>query len=591
MAPKFAFSALGLCLAFLLASRPAPAEATRPLIRTALAIKNLEMSMPLTLDEVSKKEFLGLDREDEATRKRVLKDAAEYIEARTGKKAAFHRWVETCTAKAGTTEENPFCRVEQDRKKQATLLRTPGAPADERNALTSALRDGRFEAATGASSGLISAVIRSLDHSGDLNQVAKTYSEGKNCHSSTFNYLLAYKLEEQFPDPEIVETARKIYRKGSQCGNDMYAAQSSFRYGLLELWKNECGEIADLMTKVESTPEASSFHARAKYWRYHCASAKKDEEAKKAAREALLKDHPLSFQTLAITGDDPSAISQIMSDSPIHAAIRSLVRTDLNPLVRGIEALIRLKQEGMAAELVDRAIGDVGSLEPEVRLYTAVLMNRVGFALPKFKILSGLFQDVPKMVTADTMKLFFPLWYVDVVKKQERQIDPLLIISLIRQESAFNKAARSGVGARGLMQVMPATARMVAAVRTIKLFDPETNVKIGTKYFVQRLHQYDGDVELTLAAYNAGFSRVDQWKKRYPTDNRMLFLDFIPFRETRDYVSSILRNYYWYVKLYNQELASTPVDGEGPKINISEMKVQAIMSANAGAAATLADQK
>ena len=72
-------------------------------------------------------------------------------------------------------------------------------------------------------------------------------------------------------------------------------------------------------------------------------------------------------------------------------------------------------------------------------------------------------------------------------------------------------------------------------------------------YLRKRLAQYNGDVELTLAAYNAGFSRVDDWKRRYPTENRILFLDLIPFRETRDYVSSILRNYYWYTKLYGTD--------------------------------------
>ncbi|MDN8867430.1 transglycosylase SLT domain-containing protein, partial [Staphylococcus aureus] len=85
-----------------------------------------------------------------------------------------------------------------------------------------------------------------------------------------------------------------------------------------------------------------------------------------------------------------------------------------------------------------------------------------------------------------------------------------------------------------LMQVMPTTARMIQKVTKSQLLKPEVNVAIGTKYFLKRLNQFGGDVELTLAAYNAGAGRVDQWLKRYPTDNKMLFLDFIPFRETRE---------------------------------------------------------
>jgi soluble lytic murein transglycosylase len=134
------------------------------------------------------------------------------------------------------------------------------------------------------------------------------------------------------------------------------------------------------------------------------------------------------------------------------------------------------------------------------------------------------------------------------------------------------------------MQVMPATARMIASVRTTALSDPQTNIKVGTKYFTKRLAQYNGDVELTLAAYNAGFARVDQWLKRYPTDNKLLFLDFIPFKETREYVSTILRNYYWYVKLYDHELEGS--GGEAKKLNAAGPKVLSIITANAGVAAS-----
>jgi soluble lytic murein transglycosylase len=186
------------------------------------------------------------------------------------------------------------------------------------------------------------------------------------------------------------------------------------------------------------------------------------------------------------------------------------------------------------------------------------------------------------MVSTTTMKMYFPLHYFDLIKPVEDQIDPLLVLSLIRQESAFNKQARSIVGARGLMQVMPTTARMIASVRPTALFDPKTNIKVGTKYLLKRLTQYDGDVELTLAAYNAGFGRVDQWLRRYPTANKVLFLDFIPFKETREYVATILRNYYWYVKLYEAK----PQDTDNTKLSTATPKVISIISANAGLAAT-----
>jgi soluble lytic murein transglycosylase len=66
--------------------------------------------------------------------------------------------------------------------------------------------------------------------------------------------------------------------------------------------------------------------------------------------------------------------------------------------------------------------------------------------------------------------------------------------------------------------------------------------------------RYEGDVELALAAYNAGSEVVDKWARRYPVKNRLLFLDLIPYAETRNYVTLIGRNYYWYSKLYAELL-------------------------------------
>jgi soluble lytic murein transglycosylase len=86
------------------------------------------------------------------------------------------------------------------------------------------------------------------------------------------------------------------------------------------------------------------------------------------------------------------------------------------------------------------------------------------------------------------------------------------------------------------------------------LLRPEVNIRLGIQYFEQLVSRYNGDVELALAAYNAGAEVVDRWQKRYPTRSRLLFLDLIPYAETRNYVTLIGRNYYWYSKLYAEEL-------------------------------------
>jgi soluble lytic murein transglycosylase len=415
-----------------------------------------------------------------------------------------------------------------------------------------------------------------------LQQVSNAVIAKNDCVPSGVSAALGFKLEENFPKAESVELVKKLYRKGADCGKNAASAHAAFRLSLIHIWQNRCADIPELVAKIEATPEGAQYQARARYWRYHCAGVVGTETEKRNAKAVLTRHHPFSFQALAAMGADELALARLVRSQPPQVSMRSVVRPDLNPMIRASEALFQIGSSQFAAELLDRSTNEVGTLEPEVRLYLAVLLNRTHHALPKFKILTALFQDDMRMVSVDTLKLMFPLWYYDNVKSSMKTVDPLLVLSLMRQESAFNREAKSIAGARGLMQVMPATARMVASVRAHRLDDPTTNIAVGVKYLLKRLDQYSGDVELTLAAYNAGFARVDDWRRRYPTENKMLFLDFIPFKETREYVSAILRNYYWYTKLYSPVLAPTVA---------AESKINAIIGAQAGIAAVLSTKK
>lgn len=141
----------------------------------------------------------------------------------------------------------------------------------------------------------------------------------------------------------------------------------------------------------------------------------------------------------------------------------------------------------------------------------------------------------------------FPLAYHDEFRQSaaEYQLDPLLLMSIARRESAFNSHARSPVGARGLMQMMPATAKQVAKEKAFTLVDDaellnyDVNINLATYYVSSLLEKYQGNLIAALAGYNAGPNKVDRWLKSAPVTFDQ-FIESIPYRETREYVKAVL---------------------------------------------------
>jgi soluble lytic murein transglycosylase len=137
-----------------------------------------------------------------------------------------------------------------------------------------------------------------------------------------------------------------------------------------------------------------------------------------------------------------------------------------------------------------------------------------------------------------------------VARSQEIGLDPAYVYGLIRQESRFITDARSGVGASGLMQVMPATARWTAKKIGLTNFKPhqiterDTNIAIGTGYLKLVLDNFAGSMPLAAAAYNAGPSRPRSWRGQAgaPVVEAAIWAENIPFTETRDYVKKVLAN-------------------------------------------------
>jgi len=156
----------------------------------------------------------------------------------------------------------------------------------------------------------------------------------------------------------------------------------------------------------------------------------------------------------------------------------------------------------------------------------------------------------------DDIDVRFPLSYTDKIHENSEQhnLNPVIVYGLIRRESAFNEKATSPTGARGLMQIMPKTGRYIARKLNERwrgknsLYNPVTNIKYGSYYYQKLLTQFDGHYALALAAYNAGPHRVKKWLPEDKTMPADIWIETIPYKETREYVTSVLA----YALIYQQ---------------------------------------
>lgn len=190
--------------------------------------------------------------------------------------------------------------------------------------------------------------------------------------------------------------------------------------------------------------------------------------------------------------------------------------------------------------------------------------------LEAIKLMDSLPRAYRNSLPAGFERIFFPREHENLVHDYTRRVklDPDFVFGLIRQESVFNPKAQSPVGASGLMQLMPATARLEAQRLTSgyvssskklqirravskrsNLMDPEINVALGVHHIYRLFQKYKNPV-LMLSAYNASPTAADRWSREISFSDPLIAVERIPYRETRNYVKLIMRNYFYYKRWY-----------------------------------------
>lgn len=274
---------------------------------------------------------------------------------------------------------------------------------------------------------------------------------------------------------------------------------------------------------------------------------------------SLITDHPAGFYSLLAAARlaelAPESLAAIPAPSAASAGETWTVRKTFfeHPATQRALNLARLglPQEAMSEF---RTLGK--NLTPsEIAIITQVQASYDPYVAHD-RLHRALLHHPPSSLGPDRDRVMLealPNHYFDTIElvTENYDFDPRIFHALVREESSFNKDIRSWAGARGLSQLMPATGKQVAgwlgiSVTKSKLHDPETNLKIGSRYLHYLFDHFDNNPFLAVAGYNAGEGNVGKWVKRFgniPTDE---FIEHIPFRETRHYVKRVLGTYQAY---------------------------------------------
>ncbi len=382
---------------------------------------------------------------------------------------------------------------------------------------------------------------------------------------------LAYESRQEIE--RAIETAREV---ATRFPTTERADELAWRLGWLHysqrLFATAEREFAEV---VEHFPQ-SMLVSNARYWQAKALEKGGHGPQALPLYEQTARDYPYTYYGLRAQEilRSKASLGQASGDAFLstNGSTFSAGRSPQVPVAPSLSEAARFHRvrvdELLALRFVEDAREEIAHLAQRVgvgmseRMLLARLYLRTDMPLQAIRTLNAALNSVAASerlsLSPEFWTLLFPQLYWEEVQAATKyaQLDPWLILGVIRQESGFNARAVSRSDARGLMQLLPTTGRELyqrmglEAFRDDLLFDPQMNVRLGAQYLGRLAETHRGNLILTLASYNAGPARVRRWLQELSTSDWDEFIERLPFEETRLYVKSVLRNQGVYQRLY-----------------------------------------
>lgn len=384
-----------------------------------------------------------------------------------------------------------------------------------------------------------------------FNQLKQRYPRSGSIDYSQFASARIYESLGRFDD------ALSLYQEfPKKFPNSKWLAEALWRQAWIYYLRADYKRAHSIFRLLATLPAVETYKNSALYWQGRTAEKlERPDEAKRLFLQILNGKEDTYYRVpaerklagLAALGEASKTASPVSMPEPASS---------LQP---NLSFHLSRAQELAQISLNQLAIAELDELQ---RLSTAdptsglILMRE--YARNKAYSRSVALANQIQLPYADLERYRYPLGYWDTIQKvaKEKNIDPYLVLALIRQESLFDPRALSPAFAHGLMQLLPSTAARTASQLGLpspqpeKLFDPDLNLNLGIHHLRELLQLYSGNLVKVIAAYNAGQNAVARWEKQITTDDQEEFIERIPYAETRLYVKLVLRNHLNYQRLY-----------------------------------------
>jgi len=420
-------------------------------------------------------------------------------------------------------------------------LAIPRVPAERQDALR--LEEARL-------------LLRAGRRARALEILGRVASKGSEADAAEALWLRARALEDAQRPADAVAAYRELARRYPK---REVAGAALWRLGWHAYLKGDAREAAGHWGRLVSATGNRVYRLPALYWQARAVEASRDRAAAAPLYAKVMAEAPRSYygmlalaragETTAVAASStitlPADPVEAVADDPGFARVDLLRRLGL--LESALEELEEVVQQATGDTV--RLYGFSSAYVRDERYHLALRIVRRHFA--------GLAASGDPTLPRAFWEMLYPFgWRSEVTAAAQRAgLDPFLVAAVVREESSYHPRALSRAGARGLMQLMPATARPMAEHRGLAfaggelLDDPGINLEIGTAFLASLLREFK-DPRLALAAYNAGPARLRQWMQTRKTADLEAFVEQIPFDETRQYVKRVMLSWDEYRRLY-----------------------------------------